>query len=518
LVFLFWIATRGKNMKRILLTTTSLVLAAGVAQAEVTFSGKAEAGISRTEKAAAVAAVAGVENEAFAAANSTEGGTPLTTGVDIKAVAATGATADASDATTLAAANAALAAARSDLNDIVVAMRDASAETSDNNAAVVADIAAGSSAAILNALDDALALAKARVYAAEVALAAEKGTKAVAAGAAGDMVAYSGYDMDVTVSSTLDNGMVVSAAFDMGAGSIADRDDDRVLDAQAAAVALSAVTIKNGGVTYVVGQNKVDDLYDDTQNGDVSVSGAMGGISYTLVADLDKDTKAVAASSVWTAAGTAGDGTSTFVETAAVAAVHESTSLKLSGAAAGVTWSFVTTNKDDFGDAASRVSLGYAAGDALSFNLTHDTDGAAEAINTLKATYTMDAISLTVSGSDDKNHARNTNTGGKASQNMTIAYANGPLTASFNNDESSAVVGNNNIRPWQRCGHLRNCRPPRVRSCRYVLRILSETPLSKERAALRRRSFLLWHRVMARLQSQLHIPVHTAVRFAAVRC
>jgi hypothetical protein len=88
----------------------------------------------------------------------------------------------------------------------------------------------------------------------------------------------------------LDNGMVVSAAFDMGAGNIADRDDDRVLDAQAAAVALSAVTIKNGGVTYVIGQDKIDDLYDDTQNGDVSVSGAMGGISYTLVADLDKDT------------------------------------------------------------------------------------------------------------------------------------------------------------------------------------------------------------------------------------
>jgi hypothetical protein len=258
------------------------------------------------------------------------------------------------------------------------------------------------------------------------------------------MTAYSGYDMDVAVSSTLDNGMVVSAAFDMGAGNIADRDDDRVLDAQAAAVALSAVTIKNGGVTYVIGQNKIDDVYDDTQNGDVSVSGAMGGISYTLVADLDKDTAAVAASTVFTATNVgyhrSDDCTyvlQTFVETAAVAAVYESTSLKLSGAAAGVTWSFTTTNKDDFGDAASKVSLGYAAGDALSFTLTHDTDGSAEAINTLKASYTMDAITLTVSGSDDKNHARNTNTGGKASQNMTIAYASGPLTASFNNDESS---------------------------------------------------------------------------------
>jgi hypothetical protein len=230
--------------------------------------------------------------------------------------------------------------------------------------------------------------------------------------------------------------MVVSAAFDMGAGNIADRDDDRVLDAQAGAVALSAVTIKNGGVTYVIGQDKIDDVYDDTQNGDVSVAGAMGGISYTLVADLDKDTTAVAAATTYTNSSTAG--ADTFVETAAIAGKNESTSLKLSGAAAGVTWSFVTTNKDDFGDAASRVSLGYAAGDALSFTLTHDTDGSAEAINTLKASYTMDAITLTVSGSDDKNHARNTNTGGKASQNMTIAYANGPLSASFNNDESSA--------------------------------------------------------------------------------
>jgi hypothetical protein len=34
------------------------------------------------------------------------------------------------------------------------------------------------------------------------------GTAAVAAVAAGDMVAYSGYDMEVAVSSTLDNGMV----------------------------------------------------------------------------------------------------------------------------------------------------------------------------------------------------------------------------------------------------------------------------------------------------------------------
>jgi hypothetical protein len=388
-----------------------LVLAAGVAQAEVTFSGKMEAGVSRTEKSAAVAAVAGTQSTNAYSSN----------------VLTQTASATASTTTTIAAA----------LNTVVL-------ETQDLAAAEAALAADGATTDTLNErldlLDDVNA-AKAALAIAQANYAAEAGTAAVAAVAAGDMAAYSGYDMDVAVSSTLDNGMVVSAAFDMGAGNIADRDDDRVLDAQAGAIALSAVTIKNGGVTYVIGQNKVDDLYDDSQNGDVSVSGAMGGVSYTLVADLDKDTKAVAASTNYTAetnvGGNAAYVASVYSEVAAVAAVHESTSLKLSGAAAGVTWSFTTTNKDDFGDAASKVTLGYAAGDALSFSLTHDTDGAAEAINTLKATYTMDAISLTVSGSDDKNHARNTNTGGKASQNMTIAYASGPLTASFNNDESS---------------------------------------------------------------------------------
>ena len=61
-------------MKRILLTTTSLVLAAGVAQAEVTFSGKAEAGVSRTAKVDAVAVVAGVKVTESAAVSATSNG------------------------------------------------------------------------------------------------------------------------------------------------------------------------------------------------------------------------------------------------------------------------------------------------------------------------------------------------------------------------------------------------------------------------------------------------------------
>ena len=409
---LLFFDSRNDTPKRILLTTTSLVLAAGVAQADVTFSGKMEAGVNRTAKTDAVAAVAGTQST-----------NAFSSGVLTQTAVAT-----ASTATTIAAA----------LNAVVLETQDLAVA----EAALAADGDTTDTLAERNDLQDAVNAAKAALAIAEANYAAQAGTAAVAAIEAGDMVAYSGYDMNVALSSTLDNGMVVSAAFDMGAGNIADRDDDRVMDAQGAAVALSTVTIKNGGLTYVIGQDKIDDLYDDTQNGDVSVSGAAGGVSYTLVADLDKDTKAVAASTNYTAeTDTASDATyvaSVYSEVAAVAEVYESTSLKLAGAAGGLDWSLTTTNKNDRGNAATKVSLGYAASDALSFTLTHDTQGKRDAINTLKASYAMDAITLTVSMADDKNHAGNTNEGGKASQNLTIAYANGPLSASFNNDESSA--------------------------------------------------------------------------------
>ena len=426
-------------MKRILLTTTSLVLAAGVAQADVTFSGKAEVGVSRTSKVDAVTAKFGVDTVGQLGSNAVA----LTAdGINDLTGTATGTTANtgrygynaAGELTLTKATSTAQTAIATSVEDALNVLTSANADV----AAAELLLTQATTQTLQDTAKTKVAVAKAAQATAAAAYSATLGTAAAAAVKEGDMVAYSGYDMDVAVSSTLDNGMELSAAFDMGAGSIADRDDDRVLDAQAGAIALSAVTIKNGGVTYVIGNDEIDDLYDDTQNGDVSVSGAMGGISYTLVADLDKDTKAKKAT--YTAAsGTAGATdykAATFTD--AVAAVHESTSLKLSGAVAGATWSFTTTNKDDFGDAASLITLGYAAGDALSFTLKHDTDGAAEAINTLSATYTMDAISLTLSAADDKDHARNTNTGGKASQNMTIAYANGPLSASFNNDESSA--------------------------------------------------------------------------------
>jgi len=438
-------------MKRILLTTTSLILAAGFAHAEVTFSGKGEFGVSRTAKVAASAAVAGVQTQIGTGtqaatdgtySTATDGTVALTTAVAVAATAATG-TAATATAVTIAAALVVLENAKGVLaviqnihdNNLLLDV-DATGYVVTTGAGTT-NAAVGGALADMKIRDDALAYARGLLAQAQAAYNAQTGTAAVAATAVGKNVAYSGYDLNVAVSGAADNGMTFSMGFDMGAGSIADQDDDRVLDAMGTTIAASALTIGHNGLTYVIGANEIDDLYDDTQNGDVSVAGSMGGIAFTLVHDMDDDTAAVTASTVWTAAGTAGDGTATYVETAAIAAVYESTSLKLSGNAGGLGWSFTTTNKNDRGNAATAVSGTYAVGDALSFTLKHDTQGKRESINTLSASYTMDALTIALSMADDKAHAGNTNTSTKASSNMSVAYANGPLTAKFATDESS---------------------------------------------------------------------------------
>ena len=431
-------------MRNTLLTTTALLMSVGVAHADITFSGKAEVGVSRTAKVKAVTKVAGRDTD--------QGGVVDDAGNNMAAVAAA-ATNDeifynaagvltvvkASGTAAAVTANAATAGSQPTADSLEAAqarLRIAEGFLA-TEILVVAALAANTTQANVDEATNDVVEARANVALIKAVIANLTGTKAVAAVKAGDNVVYTGYDMNVNMSGASDNGMTFAAAFDMGAGSIADRDDDRVLDAQGGAIALSTVTVGSGGITYVIGQNKNDDLYDDSQNGDLSIAGTMGGLGFTVVTDFDTDVKAVAASNTWTAATTPGNGTSKYAAVAAVTAVHESTSFKVNGAAGSLAWSLTSTNKNDRGNAASKASATFSASDALSFTLTHDSQGKREAINKLAASYTMEALTISLSTQDDKNHVGNTNTSKKASQNMGISYASGPWTASFNNDESS---------------------------------------------------------------------------------
>jgi hypothetical protein len=280
-------------MKKVLLTTTALVMTAGVASAEITFSGNGEAGFYRTGSTKAVAAKLGV-NTAAATANgvsltaadaTTFGETAAETGVynynattgELTLTKATGTatTATASSSAAGAAANNTVTTAELAVAVAKDALMDANALAEDTR--VRRDTKAST-----------IAAAQAALAAAEAALAATKGTAAVAAVKAGDMTAYSGYDFNVAASGASDNGMTFAMGFDMGAGSIADQDDDRAMDEQAEEIATSAMTIGYNGYTIELGDDKIDDLYDDSQNGDVSIAGSFGDLTFKVVTDMQK--------------------------------------------------------------------------------------------------------------------------------------------------------------------------------------------------------------------------------------
>ena len=73
-------------MKKVLLTTTALAMTAGVASAEITFSGNGEAGFYRTGASKAVAAKVGTQTGVQSSAN--DNGTDVALGAAPAATAA----------------------------------------------------------------------------------------------------------------------------------------------------------------------------------------------------------------------------------------------------------------------------------------------------------------------------------------------------------------------------------------------------------------------------------------------
>jgi len=417
-------------MKKVLLTTTALTLAAGVASAEITFSGKGEAGFYRNAPTAAAAAVAGLDMDVTPgdAAAATEGTWAYAASGLLTFTAATG-TAGAGTDADIDTARGLLAVEQDAYSDDIATMEAATTEATRNDAM---DLATAHLAEIKRL---------------EAVIGSLTDTAATGKGATPNLAAYSGYDFNVAVSGASDNGMTFAMGFDMGEGMIADQDDDRAMDAQGAAIATSAMTIGYAGYTIEIGDDKIDDVYDDTQNGDVSIAGALGDLTFKIVHDMDDDVQAVAGGWVFTdtvaATGTsvstdATYASATLAERAAVAAVYNTTSYSLGYTMGNVAFGMASTDHDDRGNAASSFSLAYTVSDSLSATYSVDNVGTFKDIAKLSATAKIsDMLSITASVKDDKDHALNTNTGGKQSQDVSISYAAGSLGATIATDESS---------------------------------------------------------------------------------
>jgi outer membrane protein OmpU len=218
------------------------------------------------------------------------------------------------------------------------------------------------------------------------------------AGAGEDMALRSGFDLDIAMTGASDNGITFSMGADIGAGNTIDRNDDFAIDGSAAdaLVAVPTMTIGYAGLTITAEQDAIDDLYDDSQNGDIGLSGSMGGLSFAVVADTTSDAS--------------------------------STSFSLSGASGNMTWGFVSTDTNDAPDssAAQKVTVGYAVSDSLSASFKYDTKGSADAISTFGVTNVMGAITVGLSADDNDDW------------DASVAYTAGALTASLATDEDSA--------------------------------------------------------------------------------
>jgi len=256
---LFWIATRGKNMKSILLTSTALVLVAGIAAADghssITWSGTAVAGVARAgngEKAiAAVATTAtGAQYATFTAAEVT-----LATVTATQFAAGTRAT------------TAQFALARAAQTTLYITNKGA-AET-----------------------PAALAIVEAKRVADVASLNLMEGTVAVAAPAAGDFREYAEINAQV-VGTVAAGGLTLSAQLSVDAGDGYDfADDDEFDNRTAGSVGLDTISVDMGTAGKVsLNDNGITHLVDgdDDDQADVLYTNTFGVASFSAALDLDK--------------------------------------------------------------------------------------------------------------------------------------------------------------------------------------------------------------------------------------
>ena len=202
-----------------------------------------------------------------------------------------------------------------------------------------------------------------------------------------DLAVYSGVDLGFALSGASDNGMTFSASLDMGGGQTLDTGDFE-LDTQDMGVDDNvSVTIGVSGLTIVLSQNGVDDLYDDDKAGDIGISGAMGDLTYSVTTGLEDD---------------------------------DPTSLSVGYSAGAISGSVATSDDGD----ASNVSISYAMGD-ITISAESDTDRAGADTSSVTVSYAMsDGMTVSLENSEDVNE-------------LSVAYTSGAISVGISADDAA---------------------------------------------------------------------------------
>ena len=207
-------------------------------------------------------------------------------------------------------------------------------------------------------------------------------------GASGaDLSVYSGVDLGFSLSGASDNGMTFSASLDMGGGQTLDAGDFE-LDTQDMGIDDNvSVTIGVAGVTVVLSQDGVDDLYSDDIAGDIGISGAMGDLSYSITTGLED---------------------------------ADPTSLSVGYSAGAISGSVATSDEGD----ASNVSISYAMGD-ITVSAEADTDRTGADTSSVTVSYAMsDGMTVSLENSEDVN-------------TVTVAYSSGAISVGVEADDAA---------------------------------------------------------------------------------
>lgn len=244
------------------------------------------------------------------------------------------------------------------------------------------------------------------VAAADVSFSGEAGIAFVDDNGASDatrtgMFVASHYDLNVAVSASADNGLTMSAGFDMGSGEKIDYDDDDALEVQGAAVGDADVAVSYNGWTLTVDQNGIDNLFDDDQAEDMSIAGSIGGLSVAVATDLENSTN----------------------------------SYKLGYSVGDVALTLTGTNNDDAGGDASGISVSYPMGAlTLSASVSDESDDG-EDDTSIGLTYAMDAITVSYTSITPGSN------GSMGDEwDAKISYATGAMSASIALDEADATT------------------------------------------------------------------------------
>jgi hypothetical protein len=238
--------------------------------------------------------------------------------------------------------------------------------------------------------------ANAAITAANTALAGE--TAAVTESTAS--VASSGIDLNFSASVTTDSGITITVADDFGGGSLIDWNDDNAVEPQGSDLDQPSVTVAMGNVTMVIDPGEVDDLYDDSQSGDVQISTSMAGFSIDYVASQDTDTNtnsyklgyAMGDLSLSVIGTTRGDAADPTADEGFQAAENDAMKWSASYKMGDITLGLAMNNNGD-NDDVTTGSVSYAMGNGLSVSLSADDNDDWDA----SATWTSGGISVTYS-------------------------------------------------------------------------------------------------------------------------